>query len=132
MSDPTPDAPAQILVVDDVEMNRIVVRKFLELEGAIVAEAVNGLDAVEKVDANNFDAVLLDQMMPVMNGKEALSKIRTLGEGTANLPVLGLSAAIYDEDREELETLGLSKFLTKPIGREELTRALCDAVGRTY
>ena len=122
----------EVLVVDDVEMNRIVVRKFLELEGAIVAEAVNGLDAVEKVDANNFDAVLLDQMMPVMNGKEALSKIRTLGEGTANLPVLGLSAAIYDEDREELESLGLSKFLTKPIGREELTRALCDAVGRTY
>ena len=113
-------------------MNRIVVRKFLELEGATVVEAVNGLDAVEKVDANNFDAVLLDQMMPVMNGKEALSMIRTLGEGTANLPVLGLSAAIYDEDREELETLGLSKFLTKPIGCEELTRALCDAVGRTY
>ncbi|MBY5920662.1 response regulator [Ferrimonas balearica] len=115
--------PVSILLAEDVDFNRLVMKRLLEKVGARVDMAKNGKEAVEKVKAHNseFDVVLMDIHMPVMDGIEATGYIRTL---TPDLPIVALTANITRDMRERCREAGIRDFLTKPFKEEELFAVL--------
>lgn len=78
----------KILVVDDEELIRSVIREYAELDGYTVDEAANGQEAIEKCETNNYDLIVMDIMMPKVDGYQSIKKIKE----TKNIPVLMLSA----------------------------------------
>ncbi len=106
-----------ILVVDDEARMRRFIRMNLELEGYQVSEAENGLQAVEKVREELPDLVLLDVMMPEMDGFEALETIRQ----TSNVPVIMLTIKSEENDKVRGLTGGADDYVTKPFSPRELT-----------
>lgn len=112
---------ARILVVDDNEMNRKVVAGLLEPVNCIIDNANDGKQAVAKVESNEYDLVLMDHMMPIMDGIEATNAIRAKeGEYYQKLPIIALSANALAEAREQFLSNGMNDFLAKPIKTIEL------------
>lgn len=119
----------QVLVVDDSDINLEVARRLLERDGAIVATATNGLNAIELLrrEPSRYDAVLMDVQMPEMDGYEATRLIRS-ELGLSTLPVLALTAGALGEERRRAEAAGMNDFLTKPLDPQLLVRAVRQAV----
>ena len=113
----------KILVVDDDPSVRGLVRDVLEVEGYDVALAEDGFAALRRIDATRPDCVVLDVMMPGMDGHAVLSRIRS-SDGGANLPVVMLTAASDDEQAWQAWTGGVDYFLAKPFDADELLRWL--------
>ncbi len=107
----------QILVADDDKNTRRLLQAVLEKEGYLVTLAVNGEEAMEKLDRTHIDLVVLDIMMPGMDGYEFT---RALREGKSELPVLMVSAKQLPEDRHRGFIVGTDDYMTKPIDVEEL------------
>ena len=116
-----------VLIVDDEPMARTLLRLMLVRAGFEVAEAENGFDALEKVEGNVPDLILLDVMMPGMDGFTVCEKLRARQE-TAELPVIMLSAKTDVDSINRGLLVGATKYLTKPISPEELTRHVKDAL----
>jgi len=112
-----PEDKGLILVVDDEPRIRKFVRMNLELEGFRVIEADNGLEALEKVREELPDLVLLDVMMPEMDGFEALEHIREI----SNVPVIMLTVKANEEDKVRGLEVGADDYVTKPFSPRELT-----------
>lgn len=107
-----------VLVVDDEAVNRQVVKNLLEPRGCVVLEAANGLEALEVTGDKSPDLILLDIMMPGLNGVEVLRRLREL-RSLAELPIILLTArAGPEETRTGLEA-GANDYITKPFRREE-------------
>ena len=122
----TGSAPLRVLVVDDDSQIRRTLRGVLEDEGHQVAEAADGVQALEALEQRGFDAVLLDVNMPTMGGLEALVMIREQAPTTAVIMVSGestISTAVKALKR------GAFDFIEKPIDPEHLLDVL--AQGRT-
>jgi signal transduction histidine kinase/CheY-like chemotaxis protein len=117
-------AGTSVLVVEDNLVNRKVVLRLLEsLEcKAVVVE--NGQDAIEALPHGNFDVVLMDCQMPVMDGYEATRRIRSEGGAYSRVPIIALTASVLAQDRERCLLSGMDDFLCKPIRAAELRRAL--------
>ena len=118
-----------ILLVEDNYINQDVAIHILEMEGATVTLAENGQVAVDKVaDAkNSFDLVLMDLQMPVMDGLTATTEIRTT-LGQKDLPIVALTAGVFDSDREKCFAAGMNGFLSKPFRPDDMVRLiLCKA-----
>ncbi|MCG5539339.1 PAS domain-containing protein [Halorhodospira sp. 9622] len=113
----------RLLLVEDNEINREVATELLEKTGATVETAENGTVAVETVRANPPDLVLMDLQMPVMDGYEAM---RVLREEGYDRPILALSAAVMDEDRQRAAQAGADGHLGKPIESPDLYAALIE------
>ncbi|MCH5257567.1 MAG: response regulator [Lachnospiraceae bacterium] len=112
---------ARILIVDDNEINRLVAEEMLVPIKIQVDMAENGAEAVEKVQKNEYDIVLMDHIMPVMDGLEAAQTIRKLdGDYYKELPILALTANDAKSDREKYLEAGMNDFVAKPIMMEEL------------
>jgi DNA-binding response OmpR family regulator len=109
--------PRLILAVDDEPKMTRFIRLNLELEGYRVSEATNGLDALDKVRQELPDLVLLDVMMPEMNGFETLKHIRKV----SNVPVIMLTAKGEEEDKVHGLELGADDYVTKPFSPRELS-----------
>jgi two-component system alkaline phosphatase synthesis response regulator PhoP/two-component system response regulator VicR len=109
----------KILAVDDDKFIVMVIRVNLEYEGYEVLEAYDGVQALEVIEAEKPDLVVLDIMMPEMNGWDVLSRIRENPE-TEFLPVIMLTALAQDRDVEEATLRGADVYLTKPFEPEEL------------
>ena len=110
-----------ILVVDDVSINREVLRAMLERYGARVSEAANGRMALDIIASQgHFDAVLLDNSMPVMSGHDMLIHLRARPGPEANLIVIGISAGTIREECDAFIALGLDGFLSKPVAISDL------------
>jgi hypothetical protein len=107
-----------ILVVDDERSLRKLLRTVLEAEGYTVAEAGNGVEALEQVGAGGIDLVVLDQMMPEMDGLEACRQLRA---GYPNLPVIMLTAKSEEFDRIMGLEMGADDYMAKPYSPRELT-----------
>ncbi|HET8869321.1 MAG TPA: ATP-binding protein, partial [Aquabacterium sp.] len=122
----------QILVVDDSSLNLDVARLVLELEGACVYTADSGEEALRllKEQGDQFDVVLLDVQMPLMDGYEVAQQIRKI-KGLAHLPVVALSAGVTREERERALHAGMNDFLSKPLDPPRLIRCVRGLVG-TY
>lgn len=108
-----------ILVVDDEWRTREMLRMFLELEGFEVFEAEDGQDAIEKAELYNPNVMILDVMMPRMDGITACKKLRA-SDKTAALPIIMLSGKTQEQAiREGLEA-GATAYMTKPMSHKEL------------
>ena len=115
--------PWRFLIVDDVEMNRLLLRQILKLEypNADVTEAEDGLDALQSVKNKHFDLVFMDMIMPQMDGIEASKSIRSIADAQGqHLPILGLSANVNSVDRDRFIQAGADDFLLKPYDRQSL------------
>lgn len=108
-----------ILVVDDIPLNVLLIRKMLGKFKFNILTANNGQAALDAVAANHVDLVLLDLMMPGMDGYEVLTRLRNQEE-TQELPVVILSALNSSDDVTKGFQLGANDFITKPIIMERL------------
>jgi signal transduction histidine kinase/CheY-like chemotaxis protein/HAMP domain-containing protein len=113
---------AVVLLVEDNELNRQVMFELLAGAGLVVDTAENGEEALAKVGARDYDVVLMDVQMPVMNGLDATAAIRRCGH--ALLPIVALTASVMDEDRQHCIDAGMNEFLTKPVEPDELSKVL--------
>ena len=118
----------KILVVEDAPMNQMVVCKVLERLGLSSKVANNGQEAIDMLAKEEFDLVLMDGQMPVMDGYEATAMIRsgTVVGVNPRIPVVALTAhAMVGEDRKCMDA-GMDDYLTKPLERDKLI----DVLGR--
>ena len=117
-----------ILLVEDNELNSEIAVEILNEYGFLVDTAENGAEAVEKVKNStpgDYDLVLMDVQMPVMNGYEATKQIRALTDpALAGITILAMTANAFDEDRKKSLECGMNGFLSKPIVIEELLNTL--------
>jgi DNA-binding response OmpR family regulator len=122
-----PETHELILVVDDEPRMRRFIRMNLELEGYRVIEAENGLDALEKVRVNLPHLILLDVMMPELDGFETLGMLREI----SRVPVIMLTVQADEEDKVRGLELGADDYVTKPFGTRELTSRVRAVLRRT-
>ncbi|MEM9649094.1 MAG: response regulator, partial [Bacteroidota bacterium] len=112
----------RILIVDDDMRNIYALETVLEEEQVEVTVATNGAEAVDEIKNGEFDAVLMDIMMPVMDGYEATKKIREMGR--KDLPIIALTAKAMKGDREKCLEAGVSDYMSKPLDVEKLLSLL--------
>ena len=110
--------PAYILLAEDNKINQLLIAAILTKEGHRVDIVDNGSDAVNIVKINNYDLVLMDVQMPVMDGIEAARIIRELGY--CNLPIISLTAGAFPTDKEKCLACGMNDFIAKPLKQAEL------------
>ena len=117
-----------ILLVEDNELNREIAMTILHEYGFLVDIAENGAVAVEKVrtsDPGRYDLVLMDVQMPIMDGYTATQRIRALKDpARAAVPIVAMTANVFEEERKQAFDCGMNGFLSKPIVVEELIDAL--------
>ena len=118
-SETTPAGPPCILVVDDEPVNRLILKLYLETGGCKVRQAVDGPEALASIAAERPDLVLLDVMMPQMNGFEVCRRLRERF-APDELPVVFVSAKSQPADRAEGLAAGGNDYLTKPVSQEDL------------
>lgn len=113
----------RILLVDDTEINRMVVAAILEPLSATVIQAENGQQAVDLYCEEYFDLILMDCLMPVMDGFDASRKIRIWekqSENARKVPIVALTANALEETRKQCVEAGMDEFLTKPVVPQKL------------
>ena len=110
---------ARILLVEDNPVNQLVAKGMLAKLGCRVEVATQGAEALERLEREDFDLVLMDCNMPVMDGYEASRRIRQSGRWP-QLPIVALTANDMPEERERCRAAGMSDYLAKPFRREEL------------
>ncbi len=115
----------KVLVVDDEKYNRQLIKLILKKYHAIYAEANNGQFALQQLEQDEFDLILMDVRMPLMNGIETVEKIRKLkNKKKSKIPVIAITAAISSDDQQEYEKVGMNAFLPKPFTERELIRTI--------
>lgn len=121
------EAP-HILLAEDTISNQQIIAALLARMGCTVETVANGQEALEALAAHNFDAVLMDVQMPVMDGETAARHIRAFDGAVSRIPIIGITAHGLQEERERLLAAGMSACLTKPIKDAELRSALTTAM----
>ena len=118
----------RLLVVEDTEINLEIEVELLQDAGFLVDTAVNGSIAVEKIKNSRpgeYDLVIMDIQMPVMNGYDATRKIRQLeDQELANIPIIALSANTFEEDRRKSRESGMNAHVPKPIDITRLVEVI--------
>ena len=117
-----------ILLAEDNELNMEIAEFMLQNEGAVVTKAWNGQEAVElfkKSRSGEFDVILMDIMMPVMNGYEATKMIRALDrEDAKEVPIIAMTANAFTEDRIRAKEAGMDEHVAKPVDGELLVKVI--------
>ena len=117
-----------ILLAEDNELNMEIAEFMLQNEGAVVTKAWNGQEAVElfeKSRSGEFDVILMDIMMPVMNGYEATKMIRSLDrEDAKEVPIIAMTANAFTEDRIRAKEAGMDEHVAKPVDGEVLVKVI--------
>ncbi|TDV45769.1 hypothetical protein EC919_112150 [Pseudomonas graminis] len=121
--DPSPTHRARILLVEDNPVNQLVAKGMLGKLGCEVVVSSNGAEALQQLEQDHFDLVLMDCNMPVMNGYDATRRIRE-SDRWSDLPIIALTANAMPEEREHCKVAGMSDYLAKPFRREELMALL--------
>jgi CheY-like chemotaxis protein len=118
----------KILLVEDNELNMEIATELLSAEGMVITPAENGKEALDLFEASapgSFDAVLMDVMMPVMNGHEATKAIRkSLHPDAAKIPIIAMTANAYREDVQKAMEAGMNEHVAKPINMPLLLSVL--------
>lgn len=129
MSPAADPSPTRVLVVDDEPMVREVVSRYLERDGFLVREAVDGPGALEAVDAFQPDLVVLDVMLPGRSGFDVLRALRARGDTAP--PVILLTARVEESDRVLGLELGADDYVVKPFSPRELVARVRTVLRRT-
>lgn len=122
-----PERP-KVLLAEDTESNRYVMERLLSELGCDVTSVDNGAAAVEAVRREGFDLVLMDVMMPIMDGEQATQTIRGLAGPASRTPIIGVTAHSLQSERERLLSAGMTACLGKPVRREALETAIQTAM----
>ncbi|MDH5182738.1 MAG: response regulator [Gammaproteobacteria bacterium] len=112
------------LLVEDNELAHDLVRVILKRVGISIDICVNGVDALDAVQLNAYDVVLMDIQMPIMDGLEATREIRNLGGKMSDLPIIAMSANVHPEDIEMAHEAGMNAHVGKPMNKELLYETL--------
>ena len=118
---PTGDRSWRILVAEDNQINQIIVVRMLERLGAQVDIVMNGQEAVDQIGQKNYDLILMDCQMPVMDGYDATRKIRSTGRA---IPIVAMTANALAGDREKALEAGMNDYITKPLDKEIMREVL--------
>ena len=121
-------AAPHILLAEDTISNQQIIAALLSRMGCTVETVGNGQEALDALAEQNFDAVLMDVQMPVMDGETAARHIRDPGGPASRIPIIGITAHGLHEERERLLAAGMSACLTKPVKDAELRSALTTAM----
>lgn len=118
-----------ILIVDDLADSRLLLRLILAGKGGYtISEAATGLEALALVTRQKPDAIIIDYMMPDMNGLEVCQRLRAM-PGLADLPILMLTAEANPTLREEALAMGVTSFMTKPVIPADLLAEVARLIG---
>lgn len=117
----------RILVVDDNDINRIIATELLNDMGYETGEACDGQEAIgiiQKANDGDYDLILMDVQMPIVNGYEATKAIRNLNSPLASIPIIALTANAFEDDKKNAEKAGMNGHIAKPIDVELLKKTL--------
>lgn len=125
-------APASldVLVAEDNLMNQKVIQTILAALGHQTTVAPNGREAIRLLETRDFDVVLMDLHMPVMDGLAATRAIRARNDRLAATPIIGLTASVMSQDRDECLAAGMNEFVTKPIKIDTLAKSLGEVMAK--
>ncbi|MCI5132771.1 MAG: response regulator [Candidatus Electrothrix sp. EH2] len=113
----------RVLLAEDNELNQELAKLLLSRKGMIVTIANNGAEALELLRSSDFDCVLMDIQMPVMDGYTACREIRNM-PGLEELPVIALTANVMSDDKEKSKAAGMNEHIGKPFDEQEMFTAI--------
>ena len=122
-------ARTQVLIVEDNLINQTVIKQFLIRAGARIDIASNGQDALALLKIKQYDAVLMDIQMPVLDGLQACKQIREQ-EHLKSLPIIGLSAGVFADEVQQCFAHGMNDFISKPIDPDKLYQTLVNWISQ--
>ncbi len=121
-----------VLIVEDNRINQMLIGTFIENFGLSFDMVGGGHEAITAVSEKNYDLILMDIMMPKMDGLEATKHIRTLSDAAAKTPIIALTANAMKGDRENCLAEGLDDYVSKPINAAELYGVIAKHLGKTH
>jgi len=119
----------RILIVDDSSLIRLYCREVLERAGYVVEQAINGIEALEKVLGQEFSLLIVDVNMPRMDGFSFLRALRGSENEAASIPALVMTTEAGQQDREDARAAGANFYLVKPVSEFELLRHVAVLTG---
>jgi two-component system, chemotaxis family, chemotaxis protein CheY len=119
----------RVLVVDDSSLMRLYCRDVLERGGFEVEQAINGIEAMEKILGQSFDLVIVDVNMPRLDGISFIRALRAHASSIAALPTLVMTTEASSQDREDARAAGANFYLVKPVAEAELLRHVAMFIG---
>ncbi|OEU64998.1 MAG: hypothetical protein BA863_08745 [Desulfovibrio sp. S3730MH75] len=114
----------RVLVAEDEQVNQMLIETLLIKQGIHPVCVKNGQEALEMLESNSFDMVLMDVQMPVLDGMSATKSIRSSGKSYADMPVIALTAYAMGGDKEKFLEAGFSDYISKPLEFDDLLRVL--------
>jgi two-component system chemotaxis response regulator CheY len=120
----------RILIVDDSSLVRLYYRNILEKAGFEVEQAINGIEAIEKVQAQAFNLVVVDVNMPKMDGFSFLRALRRSAASVATLPALVITTESGEHDLDDARAAGANFYLVKPVSEANLLNHAAILTGR--
>jgi PAS domain S-box-containing protein len=121
----------KVLVVDDIFENRSLLSETLKIAGFEVFEAENGREAIEKFKQVRPDIILMDIMMPVMNGLEATEIIR-YNENGKDIPIIAVTSSAFEDEKSKIMNSGVSGYLARPFKENQLFEAIAKCIDIEY
>jgi CheY-like chemotaxis protein len=120
----------KILIVDDIVINRILLAELIKKLGYKYAQASNGKEAIEKLEVDHIDLILMDIEMPVMNGIETTKYIREkLSSPKSKMPIVALTAHNPDDFFDTFEKAGFDDLITKPYLLDKISQTVAKVLG---
>ena len=116
----------QILVVEDDASLRKLMSAALKQHGYVTFLANDGLEALDVLEKTNIDLIISDIMMPNMDGYAATKAIRELQDARAKIPVIAMTANVYDEDKQRAFASGMTGFIAKPLNIKTMLQVLSE------
>lgn len=117
------DKKLSIISAEDSEINQKLLELMLKSENIIFKKVYNGKELLEEIEKNRYDIILMDIQMPELNGIEATKIIRKIKD-YENIPIIGISAFDFEEERERIFKAGIDDFIGKPINKKELIKKI--------
>ena len=124
-----PEPMETVLLVEDTEDNRFMMRRLLEMAGYRVVEATNGEEAVRRAEADQPDLILMDLSLPVIDGLAATRAIRKLN-GLSKTPIIAVSAHDTSDFQSDALAAGCDSYITKPIDFSQLEQLIARLLGK--
>lgn len=115
----------RILVCEDVEINRVIIKRLLEQTGSVVTLAKDGIEGIKFAKENHYDVILMDIRMPRLNGLLATKEIRKFNK---QIPIIALSANAFSFDKKISKEAGMNAHIAKPISKEELFNTIIQQI----